>query len=913
MKPFRYKNNITLFFLFFLQNLFISPDLSALDAVNKIEEYMLRIWNIETGLPQNTIQTLLQTNNGYIWIGTPSGLARFDGVRFKIYTRWNTPALINDNILSLYEDNNKVLWIGTDGAGLYAYRNSVWRKYSTTNGLSNNHINTITGDWQGNLWVGTDYGLNRINEDGIRIFTTEAGLYDNLITALTIDNWGDLWIGTFRGGMAKFRDKIIHIYDYRDGLTNLSVQALSVNQRGYLMIGTLEGLYYLDQEGKMIYPISGTAYTPITSIINKGSQSLWIGTMVDGIKQMKELRFADRISVKGLPDDFVHCLLKDRDGNIWIGTDTAGLIQLKKKKIFNITRRSGLPTNAVSAVMQDSKGDLWIGTRNRGVCQLENNTVRKMFNLRNGLSGNQISVLYEDNHQSLWIGTRDKGINRLQRGKLSQLTTKDGLRSNNITSVIQDKNQVVWIGTDEGLHKYSERKILPIEKNSDSKDLVIKILYETNNHTLLAGTQKGLFKIIGDSLIRLNKQRIWSEDDVISLYEDRDGMLWIGTNGNGLKRWFNGELVSLTGKQGLHDNYIFSIIGDRHDNLWLSSTKGVFRLDRKNLLDFFNYKAFYVHSTYYDETDGMTSRQCRGNIQPSAWKSDTGRLFYPTVSGVSVFDPDSIFTKSRAPDIIIEEIICGQDSLNDYRELISPISGNDIGFRFTAIDFNSPGKIRFEYKLKGFDDNYLRLHSQDNRFVEYSKLNPGQYQFLVMSINNEGQRNEKAAILTFEVKTPFFRHPVFLVFLLLFIVTISSGFLYLQHRKRVRKQIDKYKTSTLDPDKADEIVSQLRILMEKEKLFLDPELSLRELSKRLNIHYNHISRIINEKFGLSYNDFVNKYRIDEVKRKLADPEEKNKTVLEIMYETGFYSKSVFNTAFKKFIGITPSKYRKMNL
>jgi ligand-binding sensor domain-containing protein/AraC-like DNA-binding protein len=913
LKPLRYKKNITLFFLFFLQNLFISPDLLALDAVNNIEEYMLRIWSIETGLPQNTIQTLLQTNDGYIWIGTPSGLARFDGVRFKIYTRWNTPALIKDNILSLYEDNNKVLWIGTDGAGLYAYQNSIWRKYSTANGLSNNHINAITADWQGNLWVGTDYGLNRINEDGIKIFTTEAGLYDNLITSLTVDNWGDLWIGTFRGGLAKFRDKIIHVYDYRDGLTNLSVQALYVNQRGHLMIGTLEGLYYLDREGKMIYPVSGTSYTPITSIIKKGLESLWIGTMVDGIKQMKKLRFANQISVKGLPDDFVHCLLKDRDGNIWIGTDTAGLIQFKKKKIFNLIRDSGLPTNAVSAVMKDSKGNLWIGTRTKGLCKLKNYTVRETYNLQNGLSGNQISVLYEDNLQSLWIGTRDKGINRLRSGQLSQLTSKDGLRSNNITSVIQDKNQVVWIGTDVGLHRYSEGKIQLIEKNGDSDDLVINVLYETINHTLLVGTQKGLFKIIGDSLIRPDQQEIWIDDDVISLYEDRDGMLWIGTNGSGLKRWFNGELASLTGEQGLHDNYIFSITGDSHDNLWFSSTKGIFRIDRKNLLDFFNKKTFYAHSTYYDETDGMASRQCRSNIQPPVWKSDTGRLFYPTVSGVSVFDPDSIFIKSTTPEVIIEEVICGRDSLIDDRELISQISGDDIGFRFTAIDFKSPEKIRFEYKLKGFDDKYLRLDSHDNRFVEYSQLNPGQYQFLIRSINNEGQRNEKATIFAFEVKSPFYKNAVFLVFLLLVIVSASSGLVYLQHRRRIRKQIDKYRTSTLAPERADEIVSRLRILMEEEKIFLDPELSLRDLSERLKIHYNHISRIINENFKLSYNDFVNKYRIDEVKRKLADPEQKNKTVLELMYETGFYSKSVFNTAFKKFTGITPSKYRKKYL
>ncbi|MCK5074878.1 MAG: hypothetical protein KAR38_00815, partial [Calditrichia bacterium] len=184
--------------------LFISMEALALDPAFSLKNYQLSLYDINSGLPHNTIQTLLQSKNGYIWIGTPSGLVRFDGVHFKLFNSINTPTLKNDNIISLHEDHDEALWIGTDGGGLYSYKNGKWKNYTRKEGLSNNHINSITSDWQGTLWIGTNYGLNSLNNNGIKQYTTEDGLYDNIITALTIDLQGNLWVGTLRGSLAQF-------------------------------------------------------------------------------------------------------------------------------------------------------------------------------------------------------------------------------------------------------------------------------------------------------------------------------------------------------------------------------------------------------------------------------------------------------------------------------------------------------------------------------------------------------------------------------------------------------------------------------------------------------------------------------------------------------------------------------------
>ncbi|MCD4691491.1 MAG: helix-turn-helix domain-containing protein [Calditrichales bacterium] len=885
-------------------------DIFALDPVKEFNEYLIRTWTTKSGLPQNTINALVQTHDAYIWIGTPSGLARFDGVRFRIFTRMNTPVLKNDRILALYEDQNNALWIGTDGGGLYSYKDGLWKNYSTKNGLSNNHVKTITGDWQGNLWVGTEYGLNRFNKDGIQIFTTQNGLFDNIITALTTDSWGNLWIGAFRGGLAKFKDKVIHVYDYDDGLLNLTVNAITADQVGNIWIGTLEGFYCKRQGEEIIRQVPRAVYTLVTSIIEDEQGALWLATMTDGLNRLYNGSISGYSSEDGFPDDYVRCLIKDGDGNIWIGTDTGGLIQLKERKVYNITSENGLPQNAVSVVLQDHAGTFWIGVRNSGLCKMKNGKIVKVIDKKSGLSSNRIKALFEDNAGSLWIGTEGGGINRLRQGNITRLTTKQGLSSNNISAILEDNTDAIWIGTDNGLNKFSAGRIHIYNKKSGLSNQYIRVLLEGRDGSLYAGARGGLFKLSDDSFIKLNDKNQDTDFDVVSLYEDGEGVLWIGTNGSGLKRWFNGEMKSCTSVDGLHDNHIFSITEDDSGYIWLSSYSGVLKIKRKELNDFFENKISAVTPTCYDEAEGMISRHCIGESQPTVWKAETGKLYYPTVKGISIFNPKNIDIKTEPPSILIEDVIVGNHSIINEMPASIPFSTNRVEFRFTAFDFSAPGKIRFKYKLEGHDPDFIYVKPNSKRVADYFDLDQGKYRFIVKSANNDGIWNEQGAVFEFEILSPIYMNPIFYIVSVLIFLSIGGGVFLIQRKSKIKKQLAKYKTSTLDPERAEQAAPKLIHLMEEEKLFLNPDLTLKDLAQKLRIHYNHLSRIINERFGVSYNDFINQYRIEEVKQRLTAPEEKNKTVLEIMYDTGFYSKSVFNTAFKKFTGMTPSEYRK---
>jgi len=900
------------FALFLFSFILVSSFLLSLDSNKELDEYFIRTWTVQSGLPINSITALIQTEDGYIWVGTRAGLARFDGVRFKTFTRQDSP-LSNDKITSLYEDANNVLWIGTDGGGLYSCEKGLWQNFTTNDGLSNAHVRTIIGDWKGNLWVGTEYGLNRISQDSIHVYTEEDGLYDNIITGLCLDNWGTLWVGTLRGGLARFNEGVIAVYGYKEGLLSSSVQSLTADRWGNIWIGTLEGLYFLRRGDGIIRPVSDTSYTPITSLAEDDQANLWIATMADGLKRMTGDTLTGLSTDEGLPDDFVRCLLIDRDKNLWIGMDTGGLIQLRDSLVRNITGDDGIPEGAVSAVLEDRQGFLWVGTRNSGLCRMKEGRVIETFDTLTGIFSKKIRVFFEDSDGNLWVGTEDSGLAILRNGQWNRINSESGLRSNHVTALLQDRKGVIWIGTDKGLDRFRDGKLGPPGALIDLAGYRVRALLETRDGWLLAGTSQGLFKISEEAVEKIDLIRTNSEPEIVSLYEDTEGILWIGTNGDGLLRRNEGETTAFTTAEGLRDNYIYSLTEDGFGNLWMSTNRGVMRISLKRLNDYAGGKVRYLVPAFFDEAEGMAGSQCSGEGQPSVWKDGSGRLYYPTGKGITVFDPRKIGIETAPPLTAIEAVLCDGKPVESHDLPCFPHRSETLEFHFTALDFQAPEKIRFKYRLEGRDEEFVYLPLDAERTARYVNLAPGEYRFTVQAASNDGIWDEDGAFFAFEVLPSFFQKPAFTILVTLVLLSAAGTVLLIRHQRRQRRRRDKYKTIPIDSKRIGDVIAKLLHLMDEERLFLDPDLTLNKLSLRLRVHYNHLSRIINERFGLSYNDFINKYRIEEARKKLAVPEEKESTILDIAYSTGFYSKSVFNAAFKKFTGMTPTEYRKKHL
>jgi len=866
-------------------------------------------WTVADQLPHNQVNCCVQTTDGFLWFGTPAGLARFDGVHFKIYTAYNTPALKSNHITALYVDAKGMLWIGTEQSGLYSLYQKQWQHYSSQQGLSHDHIRAITGDWQGNIWVGTDYGLNRISGNEITHYTTADGLAGNVITALARDYQGGLWVGTLQHGVTQIKHDIFRIYDHDEGLTDLRVLSVYTDQHGALWIGTMGGLYVKDWNRATMRSIPGSNYMVVTTLTVRQPAGLWVGTLNVGLFILQGDQLERLQPDRQFSDQTIRCLMSDRQGLLWCGTETEGLIQLRPALVTKIDTQNRLPDDPVVSVYQDSGGLLWLGTRDSGLVCLQEQQVVRRLNQGNGLSSNQIRAITADAQGWLWVGTATQGINILTESKILTLNEQHGLLSNQIRDIITDDQKQIWVATVRGLQRFQKHE------NNYSPDRIFKLphinlLYKAAGNRLWIGTQNGVFTIKQDQIKKRTPDSLDTELDVSALYADAADTLWIGTDGFGLKRWAAGQLVTLSTMQGLPSNHIFSIQKDRCGYLWLSSYKGVFGYNQPDLNTYLDCQNDQILPLRFDTWEGLPSQQCTRIGNPSSWQTPTGAFYYPTLKGVACLRPDLIKPEARPPTPILEALqVNGRTVAHQDSCLILPPQAR-VGFIFTAIDFRAPHKLSFRYRLQGWDRDVYYVTGQDSRRVDYEPLKPGAYRFILQATGNYTRLFSEPVTIRFRVRRPFYRTPLFIGGLLMGLILLGGAMLYFYRARHRRKKSGKYQTTLLTTDQVKTVLPQLERLMEQEKLFLDPNLSLPKLAQRLHINANHLSRIINEHFKLNFNDYINRYRLAEARKKLTDPRCQDQTILEIMYTVGFNSKSVFNTLFKKHTGQTPSRYRK---
>ncbi|MCX6581187.1 MAG: helix-turn-helix domain-containing protein [Candidatus Aminicenantes bacterium] len=894
--------------------------------------YTLETWTTEEGLPQNSVLCLVQDKTGYIWFGAQSGLVRFDGVAFRVYNRWNTPHLNNDKITALYEDSGGGLWVGTDGGGLSRMKDHEWTSYTAKEGLSNDSVRVLYGDRQGNLWIGAANGLNRLapGKEKFEILTTGDDLWGNSITAITGSTKAGAgpWIGTDDNGLYYINNGKYQPYKPEGEPIRHGITALSEDRSGRLWIGTQKGLLCLEKgriqrPAPANHPLNDSA---VRSLMPDSSGVLWIGTDGEGIFQFNGKTFSSLPFDRGLADDFIYALLEDREANVWVGTFTGGLSRLTRARVSTITTADGLPQNLVRVLLEDRTGGLWAGMDRKGLVKIKNDKVTgDVFPIAG------ITALYQDNDNNLWIGTRQNGIARLAGGNLRNspaetYTTREGLSDNQITAIRGDKAGNIWIGTANGLNRFEKGKFTVCTQEKDKTYppvhiQAIEIQENAATFTLWVGAAQGLMQLKGgrlEEVLTSTNGRERPAYDIRGLYADPRGNLWLGLNGGGLGRFSNAVLSLYTTDSGLPNNYIFSILEDDQKNLWLSSSKGVFRVSTEQLDNLAQNKIKALTPLYLDEKDGMESSECATGGQPSAWKMSDGKLCFPTIKGVAVIDPGSITLNHVPPPVIIEEVLVNSEPVTNRVKPIFQAGQNMIEFYFTALSFTAPGRVKLRYKMEGFDSRWMEVAPREKRAAMYLNLGPGDYRFLVTACNSDGLWNEKSATFEFMIKYPFYKQPLFYILMaaLLLITGAAAGTARRFYRKKTQPMPGakpgepKYKTSALLPETVEQVLPRLLQLMEKEKVFLKADLNLKSLAQRLNVHYNYLSQIINERLSQSFNDFINSYRIQEAKKKLLDPAEDNKTILDIAYDTGFYSKSVFNTAFKKFTGMTPSEFKR---
>jgi ligand-binding sensor domain-containing protein/signal transduction histidine kinase len=770
----------------------------ALDPQKAITQYILKSWTSDDGLPQNSVVTIAQTRDGYLWFGTNQGLARFDGVSFTVFDQTNTPEIKSNSIKSLYEDKEGNFWIGTTG-GLNKFRDGKFTSFTTSDGLSNNIVAAIYEDRRGTLWIGTDGGgLNKFDGRSFTHFTKKDGLSSDMVTVIYEDIREDLWIGTYLGGLNRFKHGKFTSFTTKDGLSNDSVWTVYEDKQGALWIGTESGLNKFQDGNFISYQTKdGLSNDIVKKIYEDRDGNFWIGTYGGGLNRLKDGKFTSFSTSDGLSNHIVRTIFEDQEGSLWIGTESGGLNRLSDPKFTSFTTREGLSNDLACAIYEDREGTLWIGTYGGGLNKFKDGKFTS-FTTRDGLSNNLVIAITDDKAGNLWIGTYGGGLNKFKDGRFTAFTTKDGLASDFVRSVYEDSEGSLWVGTYDGLNRFKDGKLTPFTIKDGLADDVVVAMHEDKDGALWMGTRAGLSKFKDGEFTSFTTANGLANNFVKAIYEDNGGSLWIGTAG-GLSRFQNGKFTSFTSKNGLFDNSAYAILEDNDGNLWMSCTKGIFRVSKKQLADFAVGTTNSIESIVYTTADGMRSNECNDG-QPAGLRSADGKFWFATLKGVAMINPNKIKLNTVQPPVAIERVVIDGNRFNPGENAQAPPGAGDLEFVFTAMSFVAPKKVSFKYKLEGYDNNWVDAGT--SRTAHYTNIPPGNYRFRLMASNNDGLWNERGAAFELYLRPHFYQRYWFYAAIVVGVVLLGltlHGWRVqtLENRKRVLERLVNERTENL--------------------------------------------------------------------------------------------------------------------
>ncbi len=761
----------------------IQPVMAQLNVDKPISHYSRTVWEASTGLPQNSVQTILQTRDGYVWLGTEEGLVRFDGEKFDVFNRNNTPGLPGLDVKSLFEGPDGSLWIGMVG-GLARLKDGRFAGYSLVNGLPHDWISVVTGDRAGNIWLGTSGGgLLRFTNGESTAFTSRNGLPDDFVWAVQETRDGSLWIGT-NGGLTRMTGDRLLTYTTRDGLPDNRIKALWEDRDGSLWIGTAKGL--VKSSGGMFETYAtrdGLTDNTVTALYEDAAGSLWIGT--NGGVTRRTKRGFDRFSAKdGLNDNSVASLAGDREGNLWIGMSGGGLTKLTDRSFSTLSKEAGLSSVIARVVLEGRDGTLWIGTQNGGLNRVKDGRVVSVLTERDGLPEDTITALLERRDGSVWIGTAAVGLARLNQGRIS-VVRPDLFKTDSIRALFEGRDGALWIGTSGGgLKILRDGRITVWNARSGLSD-VVRSFYEDPSGTVWVGSDAGLSRYVNGRFETFGAAQGIFRKGVMTISGDPDGTIWAGTLGNGLYRYKNGVFTHYSTANGLFDDIVFQIVDDQRGNLWMSCNRGVFMVSKQMLIDFAERRVNAIVSASFGAADGMTGAECNGNAQPAGIRAHDGTLWFPTIKGVVSVRPDSLTVNQLPPPVVIERLVADRKPIALSGDVRVPPGHGELEFYFTALSFADPARVRFKYRLEGFDRDWVDAGTR--REARYTNLSAGTYRFQVLAQNNDGVWNEQGSTLSIRLEPHFYETALFRAAATLAIALAIGGLFRLRvHRMRQR-------------------------------------------------------------------------------------------------------------------------------
>lgn len=725
--------------------------------------YTQRLWQMQDGLPEQVVQAFAQTADRYLWIGTTGGLVRFDGERFQTFNRENTAAFSENNVFSLTVSRDHTLWIGMEGGGLIRYRDGVFRQFSAREGLANGFVRAIREDSQGRLWLGTDDGLFRFENDRLHRVDKSSEIPEIAVHAIYEDRLGDIWVG----GSRLFRISGDSATEFILGgeASQNRVKSITQTRDGTIWVGTVSGLHKLvrgEHSFRTVREVHGT----VRVLRETSDGTLWIGTIGHGLFTYLDSHFS-RVAVPDpLPSNTVLNLYEDVERNIWIGTQ-GGMVRLINTPVRTVPLPDASDSDA-ETIYQDTNGDLWVAAVN--LFRVHNGKAEKYA--FPGISAVRVRNVFRDREGALWIGTEGRGAYRLVGSRLIHYSTEQGLVNNFVREFLQARDGSVWIATDEGVSRWQNQGITNYRVSDGLAYFSTRSLLEDRRGDVWIGTDQGLSRLHGGifehdgATDALKNEKIWA------IHEDSDGGLWFGTRTGGLYRWRSDVLTHYTTAQGLSSNGIYELLEDGNNNLWISGPNGISALSRKELDDIADHPNRPVALNLYGVSDGLETIQMCGGEKPAGVLTRQGEVWFPSSKGpvrVSIGSP----IPSKPAPVVIDQVIADGLEIPASSAISLGPDNAKLEIHYGVVLLRSQERIRFRYMLDGFDKGWS--DASPTRVAYYTNVPPGHYRFRVAAFEMSNPEQAASASLEIVQRPHFYRTSWFLALIVALLAACVWG------------------------------------------------------------------------------------------------------------------------------------------
>ncbi len=717
-------------------------------------EYLITAWTTEQGLPHSTIHSIRQTRDGYLWMATLDGLVRYDGVRFTVFDKSNTPGFTTNRLTFLFEDQDGTLWIGTEDAGLMRYANGIFSSLTTKDGLPHNHVLNIQSD----------------NADGLQITVPGAFVFwrqnrlihdpDKLVQRLTKRYFapsGAMWTAD-QTGLRCVKDGVTTNYPLLIDPDTNHVAVFYEDRQGALWFGVATPALFKIKDGvvtRYAAPDSLPAGVRWRKFCEDRQGNLWIGTLGGGLLRFHNGQFTGYTQQDGLSDNKIQDFMIDREGNLWAGTNTGGLNRLTRRFLTEVSTANGLANNNVYPILQDHAGAVWMGADSHLSRYAEGKLDNFDLKDERGI-GIHAQALFEDSTGRFWVG-QYAGVGWIANNRYNHA----GFFSTRaVLAIHEDRRGDLWFGTENGLFKCKAGDCTEYNTGHGLPDKNVKAIHEDRQGALWIGTYGGLARLMDGKFTSWTEREGLASNRVRYIHEDAEGTFWIGTYDGGLSRFRDGRFTNYNLQNGLYNNGVFQILEDARGSFWIGCNKGIYRVSKQQLNDYADGKLSSIICTAYGKQDGMPNIECNGGRQPAGIRANDGRLWFPTQGGVVVIDPESAPINSLPPSVRIESVTLDRRAVDFRDEVRLAPDRKYLEISYTGLSFIKPELVRFRYRLAGQDADWQDAGTR--RVAYYSYLPPGQYTFLVTAANSDGVWNPETASIRIVVLPPFWRTTWFL-------------------------------------------------------------------------------------------------------------------------------------------------------